>query len=126
MQKGELPAESYSHRKPGLMLVNVTASPAHPVDRQSILWQFMAVAANLKTVHITLTPQIAELLKAEVAAGRFANLSEAVRNAVWKAFAEDPAAELRAAFSQLDESPDDAAPSGAKIASEIGAWRAPR
>ena len=47
-------------------------------------------------VHMTLTPQIAELLEAEVAADRFANLSEALRNAAWKVFAEDPAAELRA------------------------------
>ena len=81
--------------------------------------------AKLKTVHITLTPQIAELLDAEVAAGRFANLSEAVRNAAWKAFAEDPAAELRAAFSQLDES-DEAAPDSTAIAAEIRAWRAQR
>ena len=63
------------------------------------------MAAKLKTVHITLTPQIAELLEAEVSAGRFANLSEAVRNAAWKAFAEDPSAELREAFKMLDESP---------------------
>ena len=93
------------------------------------------MAANLKTVHITLTPQIAELLEAEVAAGRFAamavnchkmDLSEAVRSAAWKAFAEDPAAELRAAFSRLDESPEDTAPGGAEIASEIRAWRAQR
>ncbi len=84
------------------------------------------MAAKLKTVHITLTPQIADLLEAEVAAGRFANLSEAVRNAAWKAFAEDPAAELRAAFSQLDESREEAAPTDAEIASEIRAWRARR
>lgn len=84
------------------------------------------MAGNLKTVHITLTPQIAELLEAEVAAGRFANLSEAVRNAAWKAFADDPAAELRGAFGQLDQSPEDTAPSGAEIASEIRAWRAKR
>ena len=68
-------------------------------DAQSILWQLNAMTAKLKTVHVTLTTRIAELLEAEVAAGRFANLSEAVRNAVWKAFAEDPAAELWAAFS---------------------------
>jgi Arc/MetJ-type ribon-helix-helix transcriptional regulator len=86
----------------------------------------MAMSAKLKTVHVTLTPQIAELLEAEVAAGRFANLSEAVRNAAWKAFAEDPAAELRAAFSQLDESPDEAAPDRAVIGAEIRAWRARR
>src|SRR5271155_3986240 len=84
------------------------------------------MGAKLKTVHITLTPQIAELLDAEVAAGRFANLSEAVRNAAWKAFAEDPAAELRAAFSQLDESPDEPTPDSAAIAAEIRAWRARR
>ena len=79
-----------------------------------------------KTVHITLTPQIAELLEAEVASGRFANLSEAIRNAAWRAFAEDPAAELRAAFSTLDESPDAAAPDSAAIAAEVRAWRARR
>ena len=79
-----------------------------------------------RTVHITLTPQIADLLDAEVASGRFANLSEAIRNAAWKAFAEDPAAELRAAFSSLDESPDAAAPNRAAIASEVRAWRARR
>jgi Arc/MetJ-type ribon-helix-helix transcriptional regulator len=79
---------------------------------------------RLKTVHVTLTPQIAELLEAEIAAGRFANLSEAVRSAAWKAYAEDPAAELRAAFSQLDESRDEVAPDSATIAAEIRAWRA--
>ena len=79
--------------------------------------------AKLKTVHITLTPQIAELLEAEVAAGRFANLSEAVRNAAWKAFAEDPAAQLRAAFNQLDESMDGAAPDNDAITAEVRAWR---
>jgi hypothetical protein len=57
--------------------------------------------------------------------GPLANLSEAVRNAVWKAFAGDAVAELRAAFSQLDES-EDAAPAGAEIASEIRAWWAQR
>jgi Arc/MetJ-type ribon-helix-helix transcriptional regulator len=84
------------------------------------------MSAKLKTLHITLTPQIAELLDAEVASGRFANLSEAVRNAAWKAFAEDPAAELRAAFRQLDESSDESAPDNAAIAAEIHAWRARR
>jgi Arc/MetJ-type ribon-helix-helix transcriptional regulator len=79
-----------------------------------------------KTVHITLTPQIAELLEAEVASGRFANVSEAIRNAAWKAFAEDPAAELRAAFGTLDESPDTAAPDSAAITAEVRAWRARR
>jgi len=81
---------------------------------------------KLRTVHITLTPQIAELLESEVAAGRFANLSEAVRNAAWKAFAEDPAAELRQAFGKLDESPEQPAPDSAEIAAEIRAWRARR
>jgi Arc/MetJ-type ribon-helix-helix transcriptional regulator len=84
------------------------------------------MSGKLKTVHVTLTPQIAELLEAEVAAGRFANLSEAVRNAAWKTFAEDPAAELRAAFSQLDESGKDAVPDNKTIAAEIRAWRAGR
>lgn len=92
----------------------------------SILWRINALAAKLKTVHITLTPQIAGLLEAEAAAGRFANLSEAVRNAAWKAFAEDPAVELRAAFCQFDESPDDGAPESTAIAAEIRAWRAQR
>ena len=50
--------------------------------------QITAMAGKLKTVRVTLTPQIADLLEAEVAAGRFANLSEAIRNAAWKAFAE--------------------------------------
>jgi Arc/MetJ-type ribon-helix-helix transcriptional regulator len=84
------------------------------------------MSAKLKTVHITLTPQIAELLEAEVAAGRFVNLSEAVRSAAWKAFAEDPAAELRSAFGKLDEWPDEAVPDSAEIAAEIRAWRAQR
>jgi Arc/MetJ-type ribon-helix-helix transcriptional regulator len=79
---------------------------------------------KLKTVHITLTPRIADLLEAEVAEGRFANLSEAVRNAAWKAFAEDPAAELRSAFAQLDASSDAAAPTRDEIAAEVRAWRA--
>jgi Arc/MetJ-type ribon-helix-helix transcriptional regulator len=93
---------------------------------RSILWQVTAMAAKLKTVHITLTPQIAELLEAEVAAGRFANLSEAVRNAAWKAFAEDPAAELRDAFRKLDESRDTDAPDSGAIAAEVRDWRARR
>ena len=84
------------------------------------------MTGKLKTVHITLTPQIADLLEAEVAAGRFANLSEAIRNAAWKVFAEDPAAELRDAFRALDESPDAAAPDSAATAAEIRAWRARR
>ena len=53
-------------------------------------------------------------------------VSEAIRNAAWKAFAEDPAAELRAVFSALDESPDTAAPDSAAIAAEVRAWRARR
>jgi Arc/MetJ-type ribon-helix-helix transcriptional regulator len=96
------------------------------LDQRTILWQFSAMSAKLKTVHITLTPQIAELLEAEVSAGRFANLSEAVRNAAWKAFAEDPAAELRGAFSQLDKTRDGQAPDSTAIAAEIRAWRARR
>jgi Arc/MetJ-type ribon-helix-helix transcriptional regulator len=39
------------------------------------------MGTKLKTVHVTLTPQISSLLEAEVAAGRFANISEAIRNA---------------------------------------------
>lgn len=89
-----------------------------------ILWQISAMSGKLKTVHITLTPQIADLLEAEVAVGRFANLSEAVRNAAWKAFAEDPAAELRDAFKMLDQSPDADAPGNAAIAAEVRSWRA--
>ncbi|MGH7967826.1 MAG: ribbon-helix-helix domain-containing protein [Limisphaerales bacterium] len=84
------------------------------------------MSGKLKTVHITLTPQIAELLEAEVAAGRFANLSEAVRNAAWKAFAEDPAAELRESFKMLDDSSDAIAPDNAAITAEVRAWRARR
>ena len=84
------------------------------------------MSGKLKTVHITLTPQIAHLLESEVASGRFANLSEAVRNAAWKAYAEDPAAELRAAFRQLDESPEEPAPDRATIAAEVQAWRTRR
>jgi Arc/MetJ-type ribon-helix-helix transcriptional regulator len=92
----------------------------------SILWQISAMIGKRKTVHITLTPQIADLLEAEVAAGRFANLSEAVRHAAWKAFAEDPAAELREAIRALDESPDTVAPDCTAVAAEIRAWRAGR
>jgi Arc/MetJ-type ribon-helix-helix transcriptional regulator len=103
-----------------------SVSCARALDLASILWQSKAMSSKLKTVHVTLTPQIAELLEAEVSAGRFANVSEAIRNAAWKAFAEDPAAELRTAFSQLDESPDEAAPDNAAIAAEIRAWRARR
>ncbi len=81
---------------------------------------------KLKTVHITLTPQIAALLEAEVASGRFSNLSEAVRNAAWNTFAEDPVAELRSAFKHLDELPDPPAPKNSAITAEIRAWRARR
>jgi Arc/MetJ-type ribon-helix-helix transcriptional regulator len=84
------------------------------------------MAGKLKTVHVTLTPKIAALLEAEVASGRFANLSEAVRNATWKAFAEDPAEELRTAFKQLDEPADDSAPSSSDITAEVRTWRAKR
>ena len=63
------------------------------------------------------------VVRDEVASGRFANISEAVRNAAWKAFAEDPARELRAAFGLLDEAADQSAPSSAEIAAEIRAWR---
>ena len=77
-----------------------------------------------KTVHVTLTPRIAELLEAEVASGRFANISEAVRSAAWKAFAEDPAAELRDAFSTLDRDSSGPAPDAEMIAAEVQAWRA--
>jgi hypothetical protein len=49
-----------------------------------------------------------------------------IRSAAWKAFAEDPAAELRAAFSQLDESPDQTAPDSDEIMAEIRAWRTRR
>ena len=77
------------------------------------------MTSKLKTVHVTLTPQIANLLESEVAAGRFANISEAVRSATWKAFAEDPAAELRAAFAQLDASGEDAAPDEETISAEV-------
>ena len=61
-----------------------------------------------------------------MATGRFANLSDAVRNAAWKAFAEDPAAELREAFRMLDETPDGVAPDSAAITAEVRAWRARR
>ena len=86
------------------------------------------MAGRSKTVQITLTPQIAELLEAEVAAGRFANLSEAVCNAAWKTFAVDPAAELQEAFTTLDKSRerDPSAPDHAAITAEILAWRARR
>ncbi len=44
----------------------------------------------------------------------------------WKAFAEDPAAELRDAFRVLDESPDAVAPDSAAVAAEVRAWRVRR
>jgi Arc/MetJ-type ribon-helix-helix transcriptional regulator len=84
------------------------------------------MTGKLKTVHITLTPQIAALLEAEVASGRFSNLSEAIRNAAWKTFAEDPVAELRDVFKQLDELPDPPAPENSAITAEIRACRAGR
>jgi len=84
------------------------------------------MTGKLKTVHITLTPQIAALLEAEVASGRFSNFSEAVRNAAWKTFAEDPVAELRDVFKRLDELPDPPAPENSAIAAEVRAWRARR
>ncbi len=80
------------------------------------------MSGKLKTVHVTLTPQIADLLASEVASGRFANISEAVRSAAWKTFAEEPVAELREAFEQLDKS-SEPAPGAATIASEVKAWR---
>jgi len=81
------------------------------------------MATKLKTVHVTLTPQIATLLDSEVAAGRFANISEALRSAAWKAFAEDPAAELHAVFAQMDATGKDAAPVEDTICAEIRAHR---
>jgi len=78
--------------------------------------------SRLKTVHVTLTSRIAELLEAEVSSGRFANVSEAVRSATWKAFAIDPAAELQEAFALLDAS-DQPAPRTAAIVGEIRAVR---
>jgi Arc/MetJ-type ribon-helix-helix transcriptional regulator len=84
------------------------------------------MSTKLKTVHVTLTPKIAELLEDEVASGRFANVSEALRNAAWKTFAEDPVAELREAFKQLDESPDQPEPTNAQISAEVRAWRSRR
>lgn len=118
-------------RQPLLSAVWLLTSDLGPPQKaslyfQAILWQINAMTSKLKTVHITLTPQIADLLEAEVAAGRFANLSEAVRNAAWKAFAEDPAAELREAFRALDESPDTVPPDSSTVAAEIRAWRAGR
>jgi len=78
--------------------------------------------SRLKTVHVTLTPRIAKLLDDEVASGRFANISEAVRNAAWKAFATDSEKQLEDAFAMLDAS-DAPAPDMATILSEIRAVR---
>jgi Arc/MetJ-type ribon-helix-helix transcriptional regulator len=81
------------------------------------------MATKLKTVHVTLTPQIATLLNSEVAAGRFANISEALRSAAWKAFAEDPGAELQAAFARMDATGDKHAPDTETICAEVRAHR---
>ena len=81
------------------------------------------MATKLKTVHVTLTPQIATLLESEVAAGRFANISEALRNAAWKTFAADPAAELHAVFSRMDSTDEEAAPGEDAICAEVRAHR---
>ena len=81
------------------------------------------MANKLRTVHVTLTPQIATLLDFEVAAGRFANISEALRSAAWKAFAEDPAAELQAAFAQMDATGDKHTPDNETICAEVRAHR---
>ncbi|MGA2540663.1 MAG: hypothetical protein ABSG78_03760 [Verrucomicrobiota bacterium] len=81
------------------------------------------MATKLKTVPITLTPQIATLLDTEVAAGRFANISEALRSAAWKAFAEDPSAELQAVFAQMDATGEKHAPDSDTICAEVRAHR---
>jgi Arc/MetJ-type ribon-helix-helix transcriptional regulator len=81
------------------------------------------MATKLKTVHVTLTPQIAALLDSEVAAGRFANISEALRSAAWKAFAEDPATELQAVFAQMDATGEKNAPDMETICAEVRAHR---
>jgi Arc/MetJ-type ribon-helix-helix transcriptional regulator len=93
------------------------------LDREAIKWQDRDMATKLKTVHVTLTPQIATLLESEVAAGRFANISEALRNAAWKAFAEDPAAELKAVFAQMDATGEKDAPDEDIICAEVRAHR---
>lgn len=84
------------------------------------------MSIKLKTVQVILTREIAELLEAEVASGRFANVANALHYAAWKTFGEDSVTELRRAFAQLDESPDQAEPSSLAIASEIDAWRSGR
>lgn len=81
------------------------------------------MATKLKTVQVTLTPQIATLLDSEVAAGRFANISEALRSAAWRAFAGDPAAELQAVFAQMDASGEKDAPDEDTICAEVRAHR---
>jgi len=78
--------------------------------------------SRLKTVHVTLTPRIAELLETEVSSGRFANVSEALRSAAWKAFAKDPLAQLQDAFNLLDVS-DQPAPNTEAIVDDIRAFR---
>jgi Arc/MetJ-type ribon-helix-helix transcriptional regulator len=78
--------------------------------------------SRLKTVHVILTPQISKLLDAEVSSGRFANVSEALRNAAWKAFAHDPMAQLQDAFTMLDVS-DQPAPDTESIVNDIRAFR---
>ena len=78
--------------------------------------------SRLKTVHITLTPRIADLLETEVSSGRFANVSEALRSAAWKAFAKDPMGQLQDAFHMLDVS-DQPAPNTEAIVADIRAFR---
>jgi len=93
------------------------------LDFKAIKWQNTDMAAKLKTVHVTLTPQIATLLNSEVAAGRFANISEALRSAAWKAFAVDPAAELQAVFARMDAAGKNDAPNEDAICAEVRAHR---
>ncbi len=81
------------------------------------------MATKLKMVHVTLTPQIASLLDSEVAAGRFANISEALRSAAWKAFAVDPAGELQAVFARMDTTGRKKAPDEETICAEVRAHR---
>jgi Arc/MetJ-type ribon-helix-helix transcriptional regulator len=93
------------------------------LDIHAIKWQASDMASKLKTVHVTLTPQIATLLDCEVAAGRFANISEALRSAAWRAFAEDPSAELQAVFAGMDATGEKQAPDETAICAEIRAHR---
>jgi len=81
------------------------------------------MATKLKTVHVTLTQQIASLLDSEVAAGRFANISEALRSAAWKTFAVDPAAELQGVFDRMDSTGGKNAPDEDRICAEVRAHR---